>query len=309
MKNFLEKSGPFLALAVLLAVCVISGASFRNPYNYLIMAQQASYTGLIAVGMTLIIAAGGIDLSVGSLFAFCGVAALKLAEMTPGSPTVIFFATLCYALIFGALGGTVNGTLVTVWRIPPFIVTLGSMSIFRSLALYWADAGRVVAHNPHFSCLSGLLTVGIFVVLAALAAVMLQCTPFGRHICAVGSQEKVALYAGIRTGRTQFATYLLTGVLCGVASFLWAGRMNGISSSSDGAGFELDAIAAVIVGGTAMSGGKASIPGTIAGVLILTLLANALVVWGVSPNLKDLVKGLVIVTAVLLQYKKGRKIR
>lgn len=306
MKKYLEKLGPYLALIVLLIICIATSESFRHPFNYIVMAQQASYTGMIAIGMTLVIAAGGIDLSVGSIFAFCGVAALKLAAVSGGSPAVSFLATLFYALAIGAFAGAVNGALVSIWRIPPFIVTLGTMSVFRSLSLYLADAGRVVAHNAYFPCLSGAVTVSTFIVLAIASAIVLNFTPFGRHVCAVGSNEKVALYAGIPTRRIQFLTYFITGILCGAASFLWAGRMDGISSSNDGGGFELDAIAAVIVGGTSMSGGKASIAGTIAGVLILTLLSNALVSWGVSPNLKDLVKGIVIITAVLFQYKKGK---
>ena len=306
MKKFLGTQGPYLALFFLLIVCICTGEAFRHPQNYMVMLQQASYTGLIAVGMTLVIAGGGIDLSVGSLFAFAGVAALKLAAVTGGGPFVSFVSVIAYALGLGTLCGALNGILVSVWKIPPFIVTLGTMSIFRSLSLYLADAGRVVAHNHYFQYLSGNVTVGTFLLLAVLAAAVLNCTPCGRHVCAVGSNAKVALYAGIPVRKTLFSTYLLTGLLCGISAFLWAGRMDGISSSSDGSGFELDAIAAVIVGGTSMSGGKASIPGSVAGVLVLTLLANALVAWGVSPNLKDLVKGLVIIVAVLFQYKKGK---
>jgi len=168
MRKYIESLGPYLALFVLLIVCVTTGESFRNPFNYIVMAQQASYTGMIAIGMTLVIAAGGIDLSVGSLFAFCGVAALKLAAVTGGAPAVSFCATLFYSLCTGAFCGAVNGMLVSVWRIPPFIVTLGTMSIFRSLSLFLADAGRVVAHNDYFPYLSGAVTVGTFAVLAAV---------------------------------------------------------------------------------------------------------------------------------------------
>ena len=305
MRKIFGALGPWLALAALLVFCMIGEASFRNPMNYVMLGRQAAYTGIIALGMTLVIAAGGIDLSVGSLFALSGVAALELAPKLGGSPETGLLLTALLAVGCGLAGGAANGALVAVWKVPPFIATLGTMSIFRSLGLYFADAGRVAADNPAFGLVDGNVTIGMLIGFTALFTVMLNLTAFGRHVCAVGSNEKVALYSGIHTGRVKFMTYLLTGGLCGVSAMLWSARLSGISSAGDGMGYELDAIAAVIVGGTSMSGGKASMLGTLAGVLLLVTISSALVAWGVSPNLQNTVKGAVIIVAVLFQYKKG----
>ena len=302
--KILAAAGPYLALAALLIVCIVSCDSFRDPGSYLIFGRQAAYTGIIALGMTLVIAAGGIDLSVGSLFALSGVGAFMLMPLLPGGEFARFAGALVIALMIGAAGGAFNGVLVSVWRIPPFIVTLGTMSIFRSLALYLAKSGRVEAVNGCFRFITAGSTIAVFALLAALFTVLLNLTAFGRRVCAVGSSEKVARYAAVNTAAVKLTTYVLTGVLCAAAAFLWAGRVGGISSASGGAGYELDAIAAVIVGGTSMSGGRASMSGTVAGVLIMVFISNALVPWGVSPDLQSMVKGFVIIVAVLFQYKK-----
>ncbi|MGE4301335.1 MAG: ABC transporter permease [Victivallaceae bacterium] len=304
LKKMLAAAGPYLALAALLLVCIFTCESFRDPHNYLIFGRQAAYTGIIALGMTLVIAAGGIDLSVGSLFALSGVGAFLLMPQLPGGEFMRFAGALVLALGIGAAGGAFNGALVSIWRIPPFIVTLGTMSIFHSLALYLADASRVDAANGYFRLITAGSTIAVFAGMAVLFTVLLNLTAFGRRVCAVGSSEKVARYAAVNTGGVKFMTYVLTGLMCGASAFLWAGRVGGISSASGGSGYELDAIAAVIVGGTSMSGGRASMLGTVAGVFIMVLISNALVPWGVSPNLQSMVKGFVIIVAVLFQYKK-----
>lgn len=300
----MKKYGPFLALAALLLLCIATGEAFRNPANYPVIGRQACYTGIIALGMTLVIAAGGIDLAVGSLFALSGVVGLLIAQQLPGGDLLQLFGLLAITVACGAAGGALNGALIGKWRLPPFIVTLGTMSIFRSLGLYLADAGRVTGSNIYFADIGAFWAIGSWVVLALLGYFLLEWTPFGRHVCAVGSNEQVARYAAIPAGRVRFFTYLITGALCGVSAFLWVARLGGMSSASDGSGYELDAIAAVIVGGSSMSGGKVCWWGTLAGVLILTLIGNALVSWGISPKLQELVKGLVIIVAVWMQYRK-----
>ncbi|MBQ9755460.1 MAG: ABC transporter permease, partial [Lentisphaeria bacterium] len=188
----------------------------------------------------------------------------------------------------------------------PFIVTLGTMSIFRSLALYLGDAGRVSLNNPLLSALDSSCTLWIFLLAGAAGALILSRTVFGVRVRATGSNEKVARFSGANTGLIQFKTYLFTGMLCALSALLWGGRLGGISSANDGTGYELDAIAAVIVGGSSMSGGKATVTGTVAGILILTVISNALVAWGISPRLQECVKGAVIIIAVLSQYRKER---
>ncbi len=309
-KLFANSGGVYIALAVLLAVCSVSNEYFRNPQNLANITRQVSYSGIIALGMTFVIAAGGIDLAVGSLLALAGVLSILSMELAPGSPALQLMLALATALGVGALGGAVNGVLVGAARIQPFIVTLGTMSIYRSLALYFADAGLVSTGNELYRtatsatfCMISVPAL-VMVLLTVFFTVVMRSTRFGRHVCAVGSNERVARYAAIPTGRIKFYTYLLAGLLAGLSAFLLGGRLSSISSSGAGLSYELDAIAAVIIGGTAMTGGRASVPGTLAGVLLLGIVSNVLDMWGISVNLQGTVKGLVIIIAVLIQYKR-----
>ncbi len=306
--QWLSAYGPYLALAALLLLCCISSPGFRKPQNLLNITRQVSYSGIIALGMTFVIIAGGIDLSVGSLLAFAGTLGI-LAMNAVGDG----WGGLCVAIVVslgaGLLGGALNGALINVGRLPPFIATLGTMSIFRSLTLQIAHAGTVTTSNPLYGEMGGAVFLGLSLpswflfLLTALGAAILLRTRFGRHVCATGSNERVARYAAIRTRWVSFATYAMVGLLAGLSGLLLGGRLSSISSSTAGQSYELDAIAAAIIGGTAMSGGKGSLAGTLAGVLILGIIANVLVMWGVSANLQDTVKGVVIIAAVLLQRK------
>ncbi len=306
MKKFIESYASWIALFLLLILCAATCESFRIPANYAVMLKQACYTGIIAVGMTFVIGAGGIDLSVGSLFALSGVAAFKLAPLCASSPAGQLVCIIAIALAAGAAGGALNGALAGFAKLPPFIVTLGTMSIFRSLALYFGDAGRVNLTVPFLGTIDSTCTLWFFLITGAAGALILSRTVFGVQLRATGSNEKVARFSGINTGLIRFKSYLITGILCAFAALLWGGRLGGISSANDGTGYELDAIAAVIVGGSSMSGGKAAVTGTVAGILILTVISNALVAWGISPRLQECVKGAVIIIAVLSQYRKER---
>ena len=301
--------GAWLALALLLAVCALTSAPFRNPQNLLNIVRQSSYGGIVALGMTFVIVSGGIDLSVGSLFALSGVCALLAGAALPASwPPALSFAVACAAgLAAGLAGGTLNGALVAAGGLPPFIATLGTYSIFRSLSLYLADSGTLPATNPLFGRIGGGAPLGIpapvlaLLALAALLDVALALTPFGRHALATGASERVARFSGIRVGRVRFLGYLLTGGLCALSALLFAGRLESISSSNAGLLYELDAIAAVIIGGAAMSGGRGTLRGTLAGVLVLGVVTNILDLWGVNVSLQGCVKGAVIVISVLVQ--------
>ena len=299
------------ALLVLSLVCAISSAPFRNPQNLLNIVRQVSYSGIVALGMTWVIAAGGIDLSVGSLFALSGVVALLVEHALPpeSSTAATFAAAAAAALLAGFCGGALNGALVAAGGLPPFIATLGTYSIFRSLSLYLADSGTLPATNPLFGRIGGGAPLGIpapvlaLLALAVLLDVALALTPFGRHALATGASERVARFSGIRVGRVRFLGYLLTGGLCALSALLFAGRLESISSSNAGLLYELDAIAAVIIGGAAMSGGRGTLRGTLAGVLVLGVVTNILDLWGVNVSLQGCVKGAVIVISVLVQRK------
>ncbi len=304
-RKFLADSGPWFALAALLLVCCISSESFRQGQNLLNITRQVSYSGIIALGMTLVIIGGGIDLAVGSLLALSGCLAIQVMNRI-ADPAL----GLAAAMAAGLLGGALNGALVSLGRIPPFIATLGTLSIYRSLALYTADAGLVTSRNEFFGKLGAAsflgvpLPVWVLLLLTSGFSYLLTRTRYGRHLCATGASERVALYAAIPTARVRFMSYLLAGFTVGVSAILLGGRLNSISSTNAGLSYELDAIAAVIIGGTAMSGGRGSAWGTLAGIMILGIVSNVLDMWGISVNLQGLVKGLVIIGAVLIQRKK-----
>lgn len=309
-KTVLNENRPFIALALLLAVCMISNESFRSPQNLINISRQVACMGIAALGMTFVIIAGGIDLSVGSLLALAGVSGIlvmgKIAD-----PAAALCAALGVSVGIGLLGGVLNGTLVTLGKIPSFIATLGTLSIYRSLSLYMADAGTLSSSNELFRSTGSLTFLGIplptwcFLLLALVFGVILRQTAYGRHICATGANPNAARYAAIDIRRVRFGTYVLAGLAAGIAAFLFSSRLNSISSTDAGLSYELDVIAAAIIGGTAMNGGRGSIAGTVAGVFILGIISNALDMWGAPVNLQGLVKGLIIIIAVLIQRQNN----
>ena len=302
-----RSTGAWAALVAMVLLCAALNPSFRQPENLLNVASQVSYSGLIALGMTLVIAAGGIDLSVGALLAFSGVLAVMGMNAAAGAdwPWAAQVALgVAIALGAGLGGGAMNGSLIAYCRQPPFIVTVGTLSIFQSLAKYLSNAATLTVKGGAFDEVIGdamplLALVGGVAVLSTV----LHRTPFGLRVCAVGSNEQVARYAGIRTASVKFRTYLLTGFLSGASAVLYLGNLNSISSTA-GTLYELDAIAAVIIGGTPMTGGKATVAGTLAGVLILGVINNILNMCDISNNLQGVIKGAVIIIAVLIQRKK-----
>lgn len=310
-KHFLAENRPFIALIVLLGVCMISNEYFRSPQNLVNITRQVACSGIAALGMTFVIIAGGIDLSVGSLLAVAGVAGvMTMNEIS--SPAGAVLAAFFVPLLIGIIGGALNGFLVTIGKIPSFIATLGTLSIYRSLSLYLANAGTVSSTNELFRDAGNCVILGIplpawvFLFLAFVFTILLKHTSFGRMVCAIGSNVNAAKYAAVKVRLVTFMTYLLAGLCSGIAAFLFSSRLNSISSTNAGLSYELDAIASAIIGGTAMSGGKGSIAGTVAGVFILGIISNALVMWNAPVNLQGLVKGAVIITAVLIQTRRTK---
>ena len=314
-------AGPTFALAALILLCGLTNDVFLSTQNLLNIMRQVSYSGLIALGMTFVIVGGGIDLSVGSLFALAGVSAALAMQsfsapvaailgLSPDAAGILVGATV--AMAAALLGSAVNALAIVAGRLPPFIATLGTLSIFRSSALFLADSGTLAVDNPAFAALGGATALGIplpalvLVVATAAMDVVLARTVFGRHVCAVGANARVATFAGIRSGRVTFANYLIPGLCIGASAFLFLGRLGSISSSNAGMLYELDAIAAVIIGGASMTGGRGTLRGTLAGIFILGVVSNILDLWGVSVNLQGVVKGLVIIVSVLIQRKEKR---
>jgi ribose transport system permease protein len=285
---------------------------FILPGNLLMVLRQVSYTGIIALGMTFIIISGSIDLSVGSMMAFVGGVAVFLLKQFPANSLFGVFAALLCALALGTACGFVNGIMVTKGRIAPFIATLGTMAIFRSLILYFSKAANIESANTEFikfgpaHILGISLPVWVFLVLAVLMHLLLNNTRFGRYVCAVGANEQVARYSAINVQLIKLIPFAITGFTVAVSSMLWASRINGIQPSQVGQGYELEAIAAVVIGGTSMNGGKGTIIGTVLGAIMLGMINNMLVLGGVSSFLQQAARGLVIIVAVLLQYNSNK---
>jgi ribose transport system permease protein len=310
LKNFsAEKWGPLLALIILFVISGFASPYFLKTRNLMNILRQVSYTGIIGLGMTFVIITGGIDLSVGSMTALVGGIAILVLNALGGGVWAIVVAILA-AIGLGAGFGALNGLVVTKGRVAPFIVTLGTMAIYRSLTLYISGAGEFRSQSNLFPELGmgyflGMpIPVWVFLGLAVLFWLILNHTKYGRYICAIGSNERVAKYAAIKIDKVRFFAYVIIGVTVAVTAILLSSRLNSISSSNAGQNYELDAIAAVIIGGTAMSGGSGTIFGTVIGAIILGIVNNMLNMMGVSPYLQGTVKGLVIIGAVLIQRKK-----
>jgi len=308
-----ERFGSLIALAALVIVSATLSDHFLQAQNLINILRQVSYTGIIALGMTFVIIAGGIDLSVGSMTAFAGALAIIAmnAMGAAGRPEWLgVLAALAVGLGAGAAGGAVNGWMVTKGRIAPFIVTLGTMAVFRSLSLFMGDAGEFTSTNALYSQIGAAsflmvpVPVWMTAALAAFFAFMLGRTSYGRYVRAVGSNDRVALYSAINVDKIRFLTYLVNGLVVGVSAVLISMRFNAVGTSTMGVNYELDAIAAVIIGGTAMAGGSGTVWGTVIGAIILGVINNMLNMVGVSPYLQGTVKGLVIIGAVLIQRRK-----
>ena len=296
-----------MALAVLFIISAIASPYFLQVQNLLNILRQVSYPGIVALGMTFVLIGGGIDLSVGSMMALVGALSMSVLNATGGEVSSIVL-TAGVALALGAAFGFANGLAVTKGRIAPFIVTLGTFAVFRSLTLYYGEAGEFRSVSEHYGemGMSQLVLptpVWVWLLLAGGLHVLLHRTRFGRHVCAVGSNERVAQYSAIRVDRVRLVTYVISGLTVAVSAVLLSSRLNSLSSTNFGRDYELDAIAAVIVGGTPMSGGRGSIWGTVVGAIILGIINNMLNMLSVSPYLQGTVKGLVIIAAVFIQRK------
>lgn len=302
--------GPLIGLILLcIAFALISPVfpTFRNTLNVL---DQVTVLGILSLGMTAVIVIGGIDLSVGSVLAL----SIMVLGWLPRDYGVPFPLALLLAVGVGGLCGLANGLLVTRAKLPAFIATLTMMSVARGLANITTDGEQVVGYPEWFTDLAtvrhlGFLsaTVGLFVVLAAAGWVFLRYRATGRSLYAIGGSAEVARLAGIRVRPLAVRVYVASGLLSGVAAAALASRLDS-SQPSAGFGYELDAIAAVVIGGASLSGGVGTIGGTVVGVLIIGVLHNGLNLVGVSPFIQQVVIGCVIAVAVTfdtLRRKEG----
>jgi ribose transport system permease protein len=309
-----QKYASFLALVVLFILSSFLSPYFLRPGNLVNILSQVSYTGMIALGMAFVIITGGIDLSVGSLVAFdslIGVMFMNYMLKAMGNEIGAVLLGILATLFVGALTGLLNGFTITRGRLAPFIVTLGTMAIFRSLALFIGNAGEMQSQSLLYGefGLTNILflpaPVWAMLVLAFVLDIVLNRTRYGRYLCAVGSNTRVAIFSAINVDRVKALAYTITGLLVGISSVLLSSRFNAVSTSNTGMGYELDAIAAVIIGGTPMTGGRGTVWGTIIGAIILGIINNMLNMLGVSAYLQGTVKGLVIIGAVYIQRQRA----
>ncbi|MBO8163942.1 MAG: ABC transporter permease [Brevibacillus sp.] len=294
-----------VAFLVIVIVAALADGNFLSYTNLTNILRQVSIIGIISLGMTVVMLSGGIDLSVGAVLAFVGGIAL-LALNSSQSVTLALLA----ALACGALIGFLNGVMVSKGKIASFIATLGVMAAARSLILYIANGGSISGEVEAYTLIANGEIGGIsypiilFLAVTLLVYVLMHKTPFGRYVYAIGSNEKAALLSAIRVDRVKIGVYTLCSSFVALAAVIESSRLNSISSASSGLAYELDAIAAVIIGGTRMTGGRGKVLGTFFGVLILGVLNNMMNLLNVSPYLQGLVKGLIIIIAVLLQKKE-----
>ncbi|NPD14607.1 ABC transporter permease [Xinfangfangia sp. D13-10-4-6] len=305
--------GPILALVILVIAGALMNPNFLGLDNITNVLARSAFIGIIAVGMTFVITSGGLDLSVGSMAAFvAGLMILVMNTLLPkmGVGVPIVLVGMAVALGAGIIAGLINGLLITRLGIEAFIVTLGSMGIYRSLVTWLADGGtlsldfglRSFYQPVYYGGIFGITwPIIVFALVVILGEVLMRKTAFGRHCAAIGSNDQVARYASVRVARVRLLTYVMLGGLVGIAVIMYVPRL-GSASSATGLLWELEAIAAVIIGGTALKGGFGRVWGTVVGVLILVLIGNLLNLTDyVSPYLNGAIQGAIIILAVVLQ--------
>lgn len=304
-------TGPLIGLLLLCAFLSLATDSFLSFRNFLNIADQITVLGIMAVGMTFVILIGGIDLSVGSILAL-SMMVLGYLNVSAGYPMGV---AILGALLASALAGAVSGLLITEFRVPAFIATLAMMSIARGLANMITNGSQIIGFPTwfnlgaiirHFGFLT--MTVAVMIVVFAVAILFLRYRQEGRILYAIGGNSEVARLAGINVRLTTVMVYMMCALLSGLAGILLAARLDSVQPSS-GVAYELDAIAAVVIGGTSLSGGTGSVMGTIIGVLIIGVLRNGLNLLSVSPFLQAVIIGLVIVLAVAAETFKHRNTR
>lgn len=291
----------FAFIAMVVVFSALRPQVFLSVENMTNIVKQTATISVVAFGMTIVMLAGGIDLSVGSIVAMCGVvAALLLGQGMPIPVAVIA------ALALGVAFGWVNGLVSVRWRIQPFLVTLGSMSVARGLALILSGGKTVYIDNKPFLNLMGRGNIGPIPVLLIWTLVFLvfswaliSRSTYGRRVRAVGGNEIAARQSGVRVGRVKIIAFMLSGFLSGFAALMMAGRLSS-GLPSVGVGMELDAITAAVLGGTGFAGEGGSMIGTIFGALVLGTITTGLTILGVDPYVQLVVRGIVIVLAVIL---------
>ncbi len=300
--------GVYVGLLVLIIASSLLSSTFLKQENIFNTLRQASAIGIVSIGATLVILNGGIDLSVGSLLSLTACLTTGLMAGKNGVTIPVILVVLVVGLIFGFL----NGIIITKRRVEPFIITLGTSTVMQGIVLYWTKGSPVGQIAPNLKFLgNGYLwiipvPVIVFVMIFLITLFVLRRTVFGRYVYSVGGNAEAARLSGIKVDRNKIIVYMLSGLSAAVAGIVLASRVS-VGDPYVGRGFELDAIAAVVIGGTSMAGGVGGLGGTVAGVMIITIMNNMLNLLNVSPFIQQIVKGLIIIAAVIFQKRAAKK--
>jgi inositol transport system permease protein len=310
---WLRRYGTTLFLALLIVFFTSQNQRFISLRNLTNILTEGSIYGIIAVGMTFVILTAGVDLAVGSLLAFAGMAGATVAGLLGGDVSFSWMVALSSASLVGAAAGYLQGKAVTWLRIPPFIVTLGGMTIWRGATLILHDGAPISGFDSNYrwwgtgTILHVPVPVALFVIVAALGYSVQRYTRYGRHVYAVGGNPEAARLNGLNVTAIVTSVYVIVGVLSGLAGFLQSARL-GAAEATAGSGYELRVIASVVIGGASLSGGRGGIGGTIIGALLIGVLTNGLVIMHVSSYWQQVVIGLIIVAAVAFDtFAKARR--
>ncbi|KQL45745.1 ribose ABC transporter permease [Brevibacillus choshinensis] len=305
--NVLQRMGPLLGLALIVIVLSIINSDFLTISNIFNVLRQISINALIAFGMTFVILTGGIDLSVGSMLALAS--AITAGLMASGMDT---WLAVLIGLLAGVVMGAINGVIVAKGKVAPFIGTLATMTVFRGLTLVYTEGRPITGLNPDFAMLGKGFFLDIpmpviwMLISFAILYFILRHTTFGRHVYALGSNEEATKLSGISTGKVKVLVYSISGLFAALSGIILTSRLNSAQPTA-GTSYELDAIAAVVLGGTSLSGGRGWIVGTLIGAMIIGVLDNGLNLLNVSSFYQSVVKGAVILIAVLLDRSKASK--
>lgn len=292
--EFARKYGILIVLIVMWVLLMAVSPTFRTVTNAVNILRQVAVNGIIAIGMTFVIMTGGIDLTVGSLVAVAGVVSGSILVANPDNVVLAVAAGILVCALFGAM----NGFFAAYMGVPPFVATLAGQTIARGFAYVYSDGKPYTLASDGFSMIGkGMAPIIIFIVILAVCHIMLSKMKFGRYIYAVGGNPKAAEASGVRVKYILMKVYILSGVLAGIAGIVLASRTNS-GQPAVGTGYETDAIAAAVIGGTSMTGGIGTIPGTLIGILIIGTLNNGLNLLDVSSYWQQIIKGLIILGAV-----------
>lgn len=308
IKNIISKYGMYIAFVILIVILSAVSPAFLTSTNIINILRQISVIGIMAVGMTFVIATGGIDLSVGAVMALSGVISTSLVK---GESQVPLIMSLMAGLFIGLLCGAFSGFFISKLQVPEFIATLATMTITRGMCYVYTDGRPITGFRNDYKIIGtgslGFIPIPviIFLIIVILGVFFLNFTQFGRHVLAVGGNEKAAIVSGINAARIKFTCYIISGVTSAVSGIVLAARTQ-TGQPVAGEGFELDAITAVVIGGASLAGGSGSVFGAVIGMLIIGVMTNGLDLLNVSSYYQKVIKGIIILIAVLSDRAKKK---